>query len=130
MKDPYWGLYCPAPYTEPPCETKCNRNNCFRAFLNARDGSDGKHCPKGAFGFCCAWNHANPFYKWLGVQSGLVYKFFPFTDNCKSSGNYASDVVDKLNDVCGCTLNHEVTVDTTSDYYGLRFYQPWNPKCH
>lgn len=42
MKDPYKGSYCRAPYTKPPCETTCNRNNCFRGLLNARDGSDGK----------------------------------------------------------------------------------------
>ena len=41
-KDPYKGFHCKAPYTLPPCDTKCNRNNCFRSFLNARDGSDGK----------------------------------------------------------------------------------------
>jgi hypothetical protein len=44
IKDPYKGFYCHAKYTLPPCATTCNRNNCFRAFLNARDGSDGKVC--------------------------------------------------------------------------------------
>lgn len=42
MGDPYWGDYCRAPFTKPPCATTCNRNNCFRGFLNIRDGSDGK----------------------------------------------------------------------------------------
>ena len=41
-KDPYKGFYCTAKYTLPPCATTCNRNNCFRSFLNARDGSPGK----------------------------------------------------------------------------------------
>lgn len=45
-KDPYWGDRCHGKYNSPPCETNCNRNNCFRGFLNARDGSDGKvHSP-------------------------------------------------------------------------------------
>lgn len=44
MKDPYKGSWCPAPYTTPPCATTCNRNNCFRSFLNARGGSSGKVC--------------------------------------------------------------------------------------
>jgi hypothetical protein len=42
LKDPYKGSYCWAPYTAPPCATTCNRNNCYRGFLNARDGSSGK----------------------------------------------------------------------------------------
>lgn len=41
-KDPYKGFHCSAQYTKPPCATTCNRNNCFRSFLNARDGSSGK----------------------------------------------------------------------------------------
>jgi len=41
-KDPYKGFKCKAPYTLPPCATTCNRNNCFRSFLNARDNSPGK----------------------------------------------------------------------------------------
>src|SRR4051812_48068496 len=39
MLDPYAGSKCKAPYTKPPCATTCNRNNCFRGLLNARDGS-------------------------------------------------------------------------------------------
>jgi len=42
MGDPYGHSKCCAPYTESPCETTCNRNNCFRGLLNARDGSSGK----------------------------------------------------------------------------------------
>ncbi|KAB5581028.1 hypothetical protein GE09DRAFT_1084612, partial [Coniochaeta sp. 2T2.1] len=42
LADPYKKLWCKAPYTKPPCKTDCNRNNCFRGLLNARDGSDGK----------------------------------------------------------------------------------------
>jgi hypothetical protein len=42
LKDPYKSYYCRAKYTLPPCATTCNRNNCFRGFLNARDGSEGK----------------------------------------------------------------------------------------
>jgi hypothetical protein len=129
MKDPYKGSYCWAPYTTPPCATTCNRNNCFRAFLNARDGSDGKHCPKEAFGFCCAWNNAPIFIKYWGIESGAVEYFAPYTKNCKSSGDYTWDVLNKLNDACGCTLNHEVKVDVTSDYYKLRYYDPHSPQC-
>jgi len=44
MADPYKSHYCRAPFTLPPCATTCNRNNCFRGLLNARDGSDGKVC--------------------------------------------------------------------------------------
>lgn len=44
LRDPYKNSCCNAPYTKPPCATTCNRNNCFRALLNARDGSDGKVC--------------------------------------------------------------------------------------
>lgn len=40
MCDPYVNCYCKAPYTEPPCATTCNRNNCYRGFLNARTGSN------------------------------------------------------------------------------------------
>jgi hypothetical protein len=130
MRDPYWGSYCRAPYTEPPCETKCNRNNCFRGFLNARDGSDGKHCPKEAFAFCCIWNHVNYFHKWIAVKKGYLVKIAPYAKNCKNDGDSVAAVVDKVNDVCGCTLNHEVTIDKTSDYYGLRYYPPYSPKCH
>lgn len=43
MKDPYKDFYCGrAPYTKPAARTACTRNNCFRGFLNARDGSKGK----------------------------------------------------------------------------------------
>lgn len=42
MGDPYAGDCCLAPFTKPPCATTCNRNNCFRGFLNIREGSDGK----------------------------------------------------------------------------------------
>jgi len=130
MKDPYAYLWCKAPYTEPPCETKCNRNNCFRAFLNARDGSSGKHCPKEAFGFCCLWNHLKPGFKWYGVKKGLVTKYVPYTANCYGDGDKAWDVVAKIDDVCGCTLNHEVTVDVNSDYYGLRHKKCGDKACH
>jgi hypothetical protein len=42
LKDPYCGRYCNAPFTEPPCETKCNRNLCFRGFLNGYHGQKSK----------------------------------------------------------------------------------------
>jgi len=131
-KDPYKGFYCRAPYTLPPCETKCNRNNCFRGFLNARDGSDGKHCPIEAFGFCCLWNWAPPYYKYIGVKKGLVYKFAPYSKNCKNDGDSWGDVVAKINDVCGCTLNHEVYVDICDNkaYWQLRYFWYGNDKCH
>ncbi|EON98257.1 hypothetical protein UCRPA7_6218 [Phaeoacremonium minimum UCRPA7] len=130
MKDPYKGSICTAPFTAPPCETHCTRNNCFRGFLNARDGSSGKHCPKEAFGFCCAWNYAPDFIKWYAVKYDILYAVAPYASSCKSSDDTAWDVVNKVNDVCGCTLNHEVTIDTSNAYYGLRALNPGNSKCH
>ena len=37
----------------------------------------------------------------------------------------------KIDDVCGCTLNHEVYVDTCENkaYYDLRYFWYHNPKC-
>jgi hypothetical protein len=130
LKDPYKGSYCWAPYTAPPCATTCNRNNCYRGFLNARDGSSGKHCPKEAFGFCCAWNFGSDFQKYWYVATGGVYHFAPYAASCKNDGDSTWDVVKKINDVCGCTLNHEATVDVTSAYYGLRRKSPHSPECH
>ena len=130
LKDPYKGSYCKAKYTKPPCETKCNRNNCFRGFLNARDGSDGKHCPKEAFAFCCIWNFANEWEKYFAIKKGILYKLAPYSKNCKGDKDTWKDVLEKVDDVCGCTLNHEVDVDIKSDYYGLRFYKPWSKQCH
>lgn len=162
LKDPYKGSYCRARYTKPPCETKCNRNNCFRGFLNARDGSDGKvshvlppsislllfwpsqrlpsctrtdniviqHCPKEAFAFCCIWNFANPWEKYWAIKTGVLYKLAPYSANCKGDKDTWKDVLAKVDDVCGCTLNHEVTVDVKSDYYGLRFFGPFSKQCH
>jgi len=130
LKDPYKGSHCCAPFTLPPCATNCNRNNCFRAFLNARDGSDGKHCPKEAFGFCCLYNSAPDPIKYWAIATGFIDHIAPYTENCKGDGDSNWDVLKKLNDACGCTLNHEVTVDVTSDYYALRWYKPHNPKCH
>ncbi|KAH8910357.1 hypothetical protein BR93DRAFT_955518 [Coniochaeta sp. PMI_546] len=130
LKDPYKGSYCRAPYTKPPCETTCNRNNCFRGLLNARDGSDGKHCPKEAFGFCCLYNFASDWQKFWAIKYGIIEHIAPYTANCKGSGDSTLDVLKKLNDACGCTLNHEVKVDTTSDYYKLRYFSPHSPQCH
>jgi len=132
LKDPYKGLWCKAPYTEPPCATTCNRNNCFRALLNARDGSGGKHCPKEAFDFCCKYNKASDWEKYYLIKYywKWIVKFVPYVANCKDSKDSSLDVLHKLNDACGCTLNHEVKVDITSDYYKLRHYWPGSPKCH
>jgi len=132
MKDPYKGLWCNAKYTEPPCETKCNRNNCFRGLLNARDGSDGKHCPKEAFDFCCKYNKASDWDKFWLIKYGWywIVKYAPYVKNCKSDSDSAYDILLKLNDACGCTLNHEVTIDITNDYYKLRHYPCGSPKCH
>lgn len=130
MKDPYKGSRCTARYTLPPCKTTCNRNNCFRGFLNARDGSDGKHCPKEAFGFCCKYNSASDWFKFWAIKYGIIEHIAPYTKSCRGDKDSHWDVLKKLNDVCGCTLNHEVTVDVTSDYYDLRWYYPHNPKCH
>lgn len=89
-----------------------------------------QHCPKEAFGFCCAYNHASDWFKWWAIEHGIVEAFAPYTKNCRGSGDSTWDVLKKLNDACGCTLNHEVKVDVTSDYYALRYFNPHNPKCH
>ncbi|RKU46430.1 hypothetical protein DL546_006468 [Coniochaeta pulveracea] len=124
-KDPYWGRHCHGKYNFPPCKTTCNRNNCFRSFLNARDGSDGKHCPKDAFGFCCAWNKADPWTKYWAYISGFLHHIAPYTDNCKNDKDKWYDVIGKIDDVCGCTLAHQVLVTPDNDYLALNY----KPEC-
>lgn len=130
FKDPYQGLCCKADYDEPPCDSDCNRNNCFREFLDARDGSPGKHCPKEAFAFCCIWNQASVWEKYWAVESGFVYEVAPYSKNCADSTCWQT--VDKIDDVCGCTLHHKVTLDINSepDYWNLRHYGCGDAHCH
>jgi len=130
--DPYSGFHCYAPYTLPPCATTCNRNNCFRAFLNARSGSSGKHCPIQAFAVCCVWNWFDDSDKAYAVSSGLLTAIVPWTANCQDSSDTPASVVAKVNDVCGCTLDHEVTLDITAnpDYYNLKPLGFFDPNCN
>jgi hypothetical protein len=43
----------------------------------------------------------------------------PYTDSCKGSGDKWSDVIGKIDDVCGCTLAHDVLVTPDNDYLAL-----------
>ena len=54
----------------------------------------------------------------------------PYTKNCENKGDKPWDVLYKINDACGCTLNHEVEVDVHSDYFKLRKLPPYAPQCH
>jgi hypothetical protein len=89
-----------------------------------------QHCPSQAYRLCCVWNSAPTYYYryWI-VASGDLFKYVPYTQNCYNTGDKLQDVVAKIDDVCGCTLNHEVTVETSSPYYGLKSYNEWSPKC-
>jgi len=78
------------------------------------------------------WNFANPFYKFIGIQSGLVYALAPYTKNCDGNSDSWKDVVAKIDDTCGCTLNHEVYIDICDNaaYWQLRYFWFGNPKCN
>jgi hypothetical protein len=71
----------------------------------------------------------NPLYKYGSVFCGIIYEKAPWTVNCNSPGDSTQKIVDKIDDVCGCTLNHEVVMDTGYPYWDLRIYPLDAPIC-
>ncbi|KAK3393263.1 hypothetical protein B0H63DRAFT_14834 [Podospora didyma] len=135
-KDPYAGWYCKKPYPTQWVNPNpsCNANNCYRAFLNARKGSDGFHCPSVAFGYCCQWYSLSYKEKYYVTEKGILYKYLPWTDNCGADGPFkkpgdVKEVIEKIDDVCACTLKHKVRVTLPNDYAALNLLKPNNPVC-
>ncbi|KAK3330001.1 hypothetical protein B0H66DRAFT_527369 [Apodospora peruviana] len=134
--DPYTGWQCAPwwPLQTVPSSPTCSTNNCYRAFLNARKGSDGFHCPSVAYDYCCQWYSLTPSDRALVVEYGNLYHYLPWTGNCGAAGpfNTAADVqnvVKKVDDVCACTINHKVLVQGPNDYLSLTPLPLDDPVC-
>ena len=78
-----------------------------------------QHCPSEAFAFCCTWNSYDSYTKTLSVTSSALFSLAPWTTNCQDVDGTSADVVKKIDDVCGCTLNHKVALDTTNAYFNF-----------
>ncbi|KAM0326649.1 hypothetical protein ACHAQA_006518 [Verticillium albo-atrum] len=129
-KDPYKNRQCPNYlYINLPYHYECHRNNCYRGFLNTRDGSDGRHCPAEAFDLCCLWLSANDYAKKWAIKSKYLYEHAPYTRSCKSNYDSVRDVIKKIDDVCACTVGHKVQVDRSSEYFKLRNKKAGEPIC-
>ncbi|KAK3941805.1 hypothetical protein QBC46DRAFT_406870 [Diplogelasinospora grovesii] len=134
--NPYECMACNKrwPLNPVPSDPSCSRNNCFRAFPNAREGSDGFHCPSVAFNYCCQWYRLTSPEKMYVVENGLLLKYLPWTDNCGAAGPFAcdddvEDVVTKIDNVCACTLDHKVAVTLPDDYATLSRLSVRDPVC-
>ncbi|KAM0276420.1 hypothetical protein ACHAQH_006772 [Verticillium albo-atrum] len=130
LRDPYKNRQCPNYlHIDLPRQYECHRNNCYRGFLNARDGSYGRHCPAEAFNLCCLWLSANNYCKKWAIKSKDLYKRAPYARSCKDHYDSVRDVVRKIDDICACTVGHKVTVDNGSEYFKLRNKMAGTPIC-
>jgi len=68
------------------------------------------------------------------VKTGIFYHFVPWSANCGAAGPFVTDaqvddVVKDINNVCACTLNHQVKVALPNDYAALSALGVRDPAC-
>jgi hypothetical protein len=93
-----------------------------------------KHCPSTALDYCCQWYTLRPNEKTYVVTSGVLVHFLPWTANCDAEGPFDTPdqietVVRKVDNICACTLKHQVSVTLPNDYAALTGLPVNDPVC-
>ncbi|KAM7222491.1 hypothetical protein V8F06_001985 [Rhypophila decipiens] len=134
--DPYAGYTCAPwyPLNPVPENPNCWENNCYRGFINGRQGQEAFHCPSVAFDYCCQWYSLNANDKDYIVRNGVFYFFLPWSSFCGAAGPFSSDAqvndaITYIDDTCACTLQHKVRVTLPDDYAALNPLSVSDPTC-
>jgi hypothetical protein len=93
-----------------------------------------QHCPSTAYDYCCQWYTLSQTDKKTIVSDGTLVYFLPWTSNCGASGPFDSPaqiegVVKDVDDVCACTLKHQVGVKLPNEYAAITALTPEDPVC-